>query len=109
MAEPRTINLRAAREARGAASKTPVDLVVPDPDNPAEDLHFELPPEMPLDFVELILADRILEAFESLVGDRAAELRGALFYEDAEELAEQIAEVYGVEGGLGNLPASTVS
>lgn len=107
MAEPRRkIDLRAAREARGAAKKTPVELTVPDPKKPDEDLSFELPPELPLTFIDLIMADRILEAFETLVDDRAQELVSALVFDDAEELADQISEVYGIEGGLGNLPAS---
>lgn len=106
MTEQRTIDLRAAREARGAAQKERVTLKVPDPANLDEDLTFSLPPELPLGFLELILTDQILEAFRALVGDRAEELRGALYFEDAEELADQIAEVYGIEGGLGNLSTS---
>lgn len=102
MTERRTIDLNAAREARGAATKEPVDLHV-------GELVFELPAELPLEFVELIYADQIVEAFRSLVGDRAEELRAALYFEDVEELAAQIGEVYGIEGGLGNLSASGAS
>lgn len=109
MAERRKIDLRATREARGAAQKEPVELVVPDPKDLDKDLTFELPPELPLDFVELIHDDQVLEAFRALVDDRAEELRGALYYEDVEDFAELIGEAYGIEGGLGNLPASGAS
>jgi hypothetical protein len=107
--ERRKIDLRAAREARGAASKTPVDLTVPDPAKPDEDLAYELPPELPLAFIELIYSDRIVEAFETLVGDRAEELVRALNFEDVEDFADLVTEAYGIEGGLGNLPASGAS
>lgn len=102
MTEPRRIDLNAAREARGAATKEPVELTV-------GDLTFELPAELPLDFVELITADRILDAFRALVDDRAEELRGAMTFDDIEVFAEEIAAAYGIEGGLGNLPASGAS
>lgn len=110
MTERRKIDLNAAREARGATQKEPVELIVGYEADGKTPKTYELPSELPLDFVELIQADQVTAAFASLVGaEKAPELAHELRFEDAEALSELIAEVYGIEGGLGNLPASGAS
>lgn len=104
-AKRREINLDAARAARAAAKGEPASLTL-------EGNTYELPIELPVAFVEAVVEERLQEAMGILLGPEvAAELEAStsMSVEDWEELANGIAEVYGIQGGLGNLPASTSS
>lgn len=99
-AQPRTIDLNARREARGAAQKEPVEVHIGD------DV-FELPAELPAVFLELILDDKLTEAIGSLLDpDQAGRLLRSMTLDDLSGFAEDLAAAYGIEGGLGNLSAS---
>lgn len=105
--DPRVIDLDAARAARAAERGEPAVVI-------RHGETFELPAELPVDFVDLIVADEYREAFAVLFGDAATAGRfigppGDLTMDDLAELADGVAGVYGIRGGLGNLPASGAS
>lgn len=99
----RRIDVNAMREARGANQKEPVDFVVGDET-------FELPPELPLTFLERIYEGDAINALRhDLVGSEdGARLVAALRGEDLEDVAQAIAAEYGFDD-LGNLEASGAS
>jgi hypothetical protein len=73
---------------------------------------YQLPPECPARFLEAIVVDDFERAFDALFEDSdlsAAAFLDAAGYEDLVTLSQGIAEVYGLEGGLGNLRASGAS
>lgn len=98
---PRLIDLDAAREARAVADVEEVALVF-------KGETFTLPAEVPVLFLDLIVEDRIRDGFAELLSAEDAarfwELRPSL--PDIEAFAQGIADVYGIEGGLGNLSGS---
>jgi hypothetical protein len=98
----REINLDAARAERAAKRGEPPVIIL-------EGTTYPLPPELPTDFVELIVEERLKEAFAILVGAEALaelEAKTKLSVEDWETIAEGVTEAYGIQGGLGNLRPS---
>lgn len=96
----RQINLDQARERRAAARGEPGELIL-------AGRTFTLPAELPALFLEAIVAERLTDAFSILLGDQAASFwECSPSVEDLSELAEELAALYGVAGGLGNLSAS---
>lgn len=110
MAQPdenprRLIDLDAAREARGSTRGDPVEVHF-------RGERFELPPELPARFLDLVGADDYEAALDRLGGDGFAtrfldDLNAS--YEDLVALAQGIAAAYGIEGDLGNFGASGAS
>lgn len=101
----REINLDAARAERAAQKGEPPVFIL-------EGNTYELPIELPVAFVEAVVEERLKEALEVLIGKAATEALEAstsMSVEDWEVLANGISEAYGIQGGLGNLPASTSS
>lgn len=102
---PRVIDLDAAREARAAAQGEAPQLRW-------KGDTYQLPPELPVRFLEAIAVDDFEPAFTALFEGEGFDVGGFLdtaSFEDLRELADGIARVYGLEGGLGNLPSSTAS
>ena len=93
----REINLDAARAERAAQRGEPPVLTV-------DGKSYELPHELPTDFVELVIEERLRAALRLVIGSDADELK--LSVEDWEYLAEEVADAYGIKGGLKNLRPS---
>lgn len=101
----RHADLDAARQARAAKRGEAASFTL-------GGIRFELPPELPVRFVELISQDRARAAFEELLGPDAnrqlwADVKPSM--EDLEAISHVIGRAYGFEGGLGNLSASGAS
>jgi len=99
----REINLDAARAERAEHKGEPPFIVL-------EGETYELPLELPTAFVEAVVEERLRDGLVILLGKDAVEAIEAvtsMSVEDWEVLADGIGEAYGVQGGLGNLPAST--
>lgn len=97
----RVIDLDAAAEARAANRGEPIEVVF-------KGDTFELPAELPADFLELIADDRLTPAMVSLLGEEEAVrfMGHKPSVEDLIEFAQGIAAEYGFPGGLGNSLAS---
>lgn len=105
-AERRRIDLDAAREARAKQAGEPPVLVW-------QGTEYELPPELPARFMDLITEDLFEEAFDRLLGIDGWTAKfldeDDASFNDLTTLAEGIVEQYGLEGDLGNLRASGAS
>lgn len=101
----REINLDAARAERAKQKGEPPYIIL-------EGERYELPIELPTAFIEAVVEERLRDGLVVILGEeavKAIEAVTSMSVEDWEELANGISEAYGIQGGLGNLPASTSS
>lgn len=101
----REINLDAARAERAKQKGEPPFIVL-------EGQRFDLPLELPTAFIEAVVEERLREGLIILLGEesvKAIEGTTSMSVEDWEVLANGVSEAYGIQGGLGNSPASTSS